>query len=109
LKQDERSGLVQLTAFDQYYRGKPRLQNLSIVLQANIKELLNLLVSGKLSAISLPDQEGLAENLKSLQDKYQIIRTTTGKSTVLHIQARSLLERLPNNHETNWNAHLWYI
>ena len=108
LKQDERSGLVQLTAFDQYYRGKPRLQNLSIVLQANIKELLNLLVSGKLSAISLPDQEGLAENLKSLQDKYQIIRTTTGQSTVLHIQARSLLERLPNNHETNWNAHLWY-
>lgn len=108
LKQDERSGLVQLTAFDQYYRGKPRLQNLSIVLQANIKELLNLLVSGKLSAISLPDQEGLAENPKSLQDKYQIIRTTTGQSTVLHIQARSLLERLPNNHETNWNAHLWY-
>ena len=59
--------------------------------------------------VTLPDQEGLAEKLKSIKDKYQIIRTTTGKSTVLCVQARSLLERLPNNCETTWNAHLRYV
>ncbi len=109
LKQDGKSGLVQLQAFAPYYRGQPRLQNLSIMLQADVRGLLNLLMAGKLSAITLPDQEGLAEKLQSLQDKYQIIRTTTGKTTLLHVQSRSLLERLPNNYESNWNAHLWYI
>jgi peptide/nickel transport system substrate-binding protein len=109
LKQDGKSGFVQLKAFDQYYRGKPRLQNLSIVLQSDIKGLLNRLITGELITIALPDQEGLADKLQSLQNKYQIVRTTTGKTTVLHVQSRSLLERLPNNYETNWNSHLWYI
>lgn len=109
LKQDGKSGVVQLKAFEQYYLGTPRSQTLSIALQPNIKVLIQRLVAGELNAIVLPDQEGLAEKLKSPQDKYQIIRTTTGGSTVLHIQSRSLLERLPNNYETAWNAHLWYI
>jgi peptide/nickel transport system substrate-binding protein len=109
LKQDGKSGVVQLKAFEQYYLGTPRSQTLSIALQPDVNGLLKLLVSGRLNAITLPDQEGLAEKLKSLQDKYQIIRTTTGKMTVLHVQSRSLLERLPNNYETAWNAHLWYI
>ena len=109
LKQDGKSGTILLKAFEKYYLGTPRLKNLSIVMQPDINHLLKLLVSGQLDAITMPDQEGLAEKLKSVKDKYQIIRTTTGKSTVLHVQARSLLERLPNNYETNWNAHLWYI
>ena len=113
LKQDGKSGIVRLKAFEKYYLGTPRLKNLSIALQPDVTILLKLLVSGQLNAIMMPDQEGLAEKLTSLQDKYQVIRirtrTTTGKSTVLHVQARSLLERLPNNYETNWNAHLWYI
>ena len=113
LKQDGKSGTVRLKAFEKYYLGTPRLKNLSIALQPDVTILLKLLVSGQLNAIMMPDQEGLAEKLTSLQDKYQVIRirtrTTTGKSTVLHVQARSLLERLPNNYETNWNAHLWYI
>lgn len=109
LKQDGKSGIVRLKAFEKYYLGTPRLKNLSIVMQPDINYLLKLLGSGQLEAVMMPDQEGLAEKLKSIKDKYQIIRTTTGKSTVLHVQARSLLERLPNNYETNWNAHLWYI
>lgn len=108
LKQDGKSGLVRLKAFEQYYLGKPRLQNLSIMMQANTRGLLNLLTSGEVGAIALPDQEGLADNLSSLQEKYHIIRTTTGNSAMLHLQTRALLERLPNDYETNWNAHLWY-
>lgn len=109
LNYHSKPSILQLKAFDLYYLGTPRLQNLSIALQPDIKVLIQRLVAGELNAIMLPDQEGLAEDLKSLQDKYQIIRTTTGGSTVLHIQSRSLLERLPNNYETAWNAHLWYI
>jgi peptide/nickel transport system substrate-binding protein len=109
LKLGEKSGLVQLKAFDRYYLGTPRLQNLLILLQPGIDDLLKLLIIGRLNAITLPEQEGLDEKLKSLEDKYQIIRTTTGKTKLVHVQARSLLERLPNNYETDWNAHLWYI
>ena len=111
LNQNGKSGVVQLKAFEQYYRGTPRLQNLSIALQPDIDVSIKLLVAGRLNAIVLPDSEDrvLAEKLKSLEDKYQIIRTTTGKRRVVHVQDRSLRERLPNNYETNWNAHLWYI
>lgn len=108
LKQDGKSGNVQLKAFEQYYLGAPRLKTLSIELQPDVDVLIRLLVSGQLKAIVLPDARGLTERLKSLGDRYQIIRTTTGSSTVLHVQDRSLLERLPNNYETAWNAHLWY-
>ncbi len=116
LKQDGKSGVVQLKAFEQYYLGTPRLQNLSIALQPDIDVLIRLLVAGRLNAIMLPEPEGveLAEKLKSLEGKYQIIRTTTrgktrGITRVVHVQSRSLRERLPNNYETDWNAHLWYI
>lgn len=111
LNQSGKPGIVQLKAFDQYYLGKPRLQNLSIALQPDIDVLIQLLVAGRLNAIMLPEQEDveLAKKLKSLEDKYQIIRTTRGKTRVVHVQDRSLRERLPNNYETDWNAHLWYI
>jgi ABC-type transport system substrate-binding protein len=74
-------GIVQLKAFEQYYLGTPRLQNLSIALQPDINVLIQRLVAGELNAIVLPDTEDveLAEKLKSLEDKYQIIRTTRGK------------------------------
>jgi peptide/nickel transport system substrate-binding protein len=113
LNQNGKSGIVQLKAFEQYYLGTPRLQNLSIALEANINVLIQQLVAGELNAIKLPDSEDveLAKKLKSLEDKYQIIRHTTpieGRS-VVYVQDRSLRERLPNNYETNWNAHLWYI
>jgi len=104
--------MVQLKAFEQYYRGTPRLQNLSIALQPDINILTGLLIAGRLNAIVLPDPEEsvlVAERLKSLEGRYQIIRTTIGKRRVVHLQDRSLRERLPNNYETNWNAHLWYI
>ena len=109
LKQDGKSGTVRLKAFEKYYLGTPRLKNLSIALQPDVTILLKLLVSGRLHAVTLPDQEGLAEKLNSIKDKYQVIRTTIGRSTMLNVQSRLLLERLPNNYETNWNAHLWYI
>jgi peptide/nickel transport system substrate-binding protein len=111
LNQNEKSGIVQLKAFEQYYQGTPRLQNLSIALQPDINVSIQLLVAGQLNAIVLPHSEDvvLAEKLKSLEDNYQIIRTTTGRRRVVHVQDRSLRERLPNNYETDWNAHLWYI
>ena len=111
LNQSGKPGIVQLKAFDQYYLGTPRLQNLSIALQPDINVLIQLLVAGRLNAIMLPEPEDvvLAEKLKSLEGKYQIIRTTRGKTRVVHVQDRSLRERLPNNYETDWNAHLWYI
>ena len=109
LKQDGKSGIVRLKAFEKYYLGTPRSKNLSITQQPDVTLLLKLLVSGRLHAVTLPDQEGLAEKLKSLQDKYQVIRTTIGRSTMLNVQSRLLLERLPNNYETNEKAHLWYI
>jgi len=116
LNQNGKSGIVQLKAFEQYYLGTPRLQNLSIALQPDIDFLIQLLVAGQLNAIMLPEPEDveLAEKLKSLEGKYQIIRTTTRGKTrgiprVVHVQDRSLRERLPNNYETDWNAHLWYI
>jgi peptide/nickel transport system substrate-binding protein len=108
LKQQDDSGTVQLKAFEQYYLGTPRSKNLTIVSQPDINSLLKQLVSGQLNAIMLPDQEGLAEKLTEKLKAFQIIRTITGKLAILHIQARSLRERLPNNYETNWNAHLWY-
>jgi peptide/nickel transport system substrate-binding protein len=111
LNQSGKPGIVQLKAFDQYYLGTPRLQNLSIALQPDINVSIQRLVAGELNAIVLPESEDveLAKKLKSLEDKYQIIRTTTGKRRVVHVQERSLRERLPNNYETDWNAHLWYI
>ena len=111
LRLGRNSGIVKLKAFDQYYLGTPRLQNLSIALQPDIDVLIQQLVAGRLNAIVLPDSEDveLAKKLKSLADKYQITRTTTGITTVVHVQDRSLRERLPNNYETDWNAHLWYI
>jgi peptide/nickel transport system substrate-binding protein len=110
LEGEKKSGLVQLEAFDNYYLGAPRSKTLSIALSPDANRLLKLLIGGYVMAITLPDQEGLAEKLKpSLQGKYQIIRTTIGQSKVLQIQNRSLLERTPNNYETNWNAHLWYL
>jgi peptide/nickel transport system substrate-binding protein len=111
LNQSGKPGIVQLKAFDQYYLGTPRLQNLSIALQPDINILIQRLVAGELNAIVLPDSEDveLAKKLKSLEDKYQIIRTTRGERRVVHVQDRSLRERLPNKYETNWNAYLWYI
>lgn len=115
LNQNGKSGIVQLKAFEQYYLGTPRLQNLSIALQPNIDVLIQQLVAGRLNAIVLPEPEDvvLAEKLKSLEGKYQITRTTRGqtreKTRVVYVQDRSLRERLPNNYETDWNAHLWYI
>lgn len=102
--------IMQLKAFDQYYLGTPRLQNLSITLLPD-DLLIQRLVAGQLNAIVLPDTEDgvLAQKLKSLEGKYQIIRTTRGKIKVVHVQDRALRERLPNNYETDWNAHLWYI
>jgi peptide/nickel transport system substrate-binding protein len=112
LNQNGKSGIVQLQAFDQYYLGTPRLQNLSIALQPDINVSIKLLVAGRLNAIVLPDPEEsllVAEQLELLEDKYLIIRTTTGTRRVVHVQDRSLRERLPNNYETNGNAHLWYL
>jgi peptide/nickel transport system substrate-binding protein len=113
LNQNGKSGIVQLKALDQYYLGTPRLQNLSIALQPDINVLIQRLVAGELNAIVLPDSEDveLAKKLKSLEDKYQIIRHSTPLAikNVVYVQERSLGERLPNNYETNWNAHLWYI
>ena len=111
LKLGGKLGLVQLKAFDQYYLGTPRLQNLSIALQPDINVSIQLLVAGQLNAIVLPEPEDvvLAEKLKSLEGKYQIIRTRRGRTRVVHVQDRSLRERLPHNYETDWNAHLWYI
>jgi peptide/nickel transport system substrate-binding protein len=102
--------IMQLKAFEQYYLGRPRLQNLSITLLAD-DLLIQRLVAGQLNAIVVPDTEDavLAGKLKPLEGKYQIIRTTRGERKVVHVQERSLRERLPNNYETNWNAHLWYI
>lgn len=111
LNQNGKPPIVQLKAFDQYYLGTPRLQNLSIALQPDINVLIQRLVAGELNAIVLPDTEDavLAGKLKPLEGKYQIIRTTRGKIKVVHVQDRSLRERLPNNYETDWNAHLWYL
>jgi peptide/nickel transport system substrate-binding protein len=103
--------ILSLTAFEQYYLGRPRLQYLLIRVMQDINVLIQGLVAGALNALVLPDTEDveLAKKLKSLEEKYQIIRTTRGKRRVVHLQDRSLRERLPNNYETNWNAHLWYI
>jgi hypothetical protein len=104
--------IVQLKAFEQYYLGTPRLQNLSIALQPDINVLIQRLVAGELNAIVLPENKKdavLAGTLEQLEGKYQIIRTTRGIRSAVHVQDRSLRERLPNNYETNWNAHLWYI
>jgi hypothetical protein len=103
--------ILSLTAFEQYYLGRPRLQYLLIRVMQDINVLIQGLVAGALHALVLPDTEDveLAKKLKSLEEKYQIIRTTRGKRRVVHLQDRSLRERLPNNYETNWNAHLWYI
>jgi peptide/nickel transport system substrate-binding protein len=112
LNQSGKPAIVQLRAFEQYYLGKPRLQNLSIALQPDINVLIEQLVAGELNAIKLPDSQDveLAKKLKSLEDKYQIIRHSTARGRgVVHVQDRALRERLPNKYETNWNAHLWYI
>jgi len=110
LNQNGQSGIVQLRAFEQYYLGKPRLKNLSIALQPDINVLFTRLVAGELNAIVVPDTEdaALAGKLKPLEEKYQIIRTTRGQRKVVHLQERSLRERLPNNYD-NRNAHLWYF
>ena len=111
LNYHSKPSIMQLKAFDQYYLGTPRLQNLSIALQPDIDVLIQQLVAGRLNAIVLPDSEDveLPKKLKSLEDKYQITRTTRGQTRVVYVQDRSLRERLPNNYETDWNAHLWYI
>jgi peptide/nickel transport system substrate-binding protein len=112
LEQNGKTGLVRLQAFDQYHGGTPRLKTLSIMLQPNSKILLDLLLSGRLSAIILPDQPGLLAKFTVRRDRYQVIQTTTGMTKMLHVTyvpSRPLLERLPNNYETEWNAHLWYV
>jgi len=85
LNQNGKSGIVQLKAFDKYYLGTPRLQNLSIALEPNINVLIQRLVAGELNAIVLPDTEDavLAGKLKPLEDKYQIIRTKRGEIRVV--------------------------
>ncbi len=106
-----KSGLVKLEAFENYYLGAPRTRSLSIALSPDANRLLKLLIGGYVTAITLPYQEGLVEKLKASlpTDNYQMIQTPIGQSMVLHVQARSLLERQPNDYETNWNAHLWYL
>ncbi len=109
-QRDKKSALVKLEAFGNYYLGAPRTRSLSIALSTDANRLLKLLIGGSVMAITLPDQEGLAEKLQaSLKDNYQIIRTAIGSSRVLQVQSRSLLERVPNDYETNWNAYLWYL
>lgn len=103
--------IMQLKAFEQYYLGRPRLQNLSITLLPD-DLLIQRLVAGQLNAIVLPDTEDavLAGKLKPLEgSKYQITRTTRGTRRVVHVQDRALRERLPNSYESDWNAHLWYF
>jgi hypothetical protein len=108
LNQSGKPPIVQLKAFEQYYLGRPRLQNLSIALLPD-DLLIQRLVAGQLNAIVLPEHVELGKSLKLPADKYQTISTTRGKTRVVHVQERALRERLPNNYETNWNAHLWYI
>ena len=108
LNQYGKPPIVQLKAFDQYYLGTPRLQNLSIALLPD-DVLIQRLVAGQLNAIVLPEDVELAKKLRLPADKYQTISTTRGKTRVVHVQERALRERLPNNYETDWNAHLWYI
>lgn len=88
--------------------GAPRLDRIVISVLGQLDVVTEVVSTQKYSAAVLPDTEKLHSQFNNRKD-WTIIPTPLNKPELLYLQSSSLQERLPNDFDTNWNAHLWYF
>ncbi|NEP49387.1 MAG: hypothetical protein F6K65_11405 [Moorea sp. SIO3C2] len=99
---------IVLNAFPNYVKGTPRLDRIVISVLGQLDVVTEVVSSNKYSAAVLPYTDKLHSQFNNRKD-WTVIPTPLNKPELLHLQSSSLQERLPNDFDTNWNAHLWYF
>ncbi|EGJ32122.1 MULTISPECIES: ABC transporter substrate-binding protein [Moorena] len=99
---------IVLNAFPKYVKGAPRLDRIVISVLGQLDAVTEVVSSNKYNAAVLPYTEKLYSQFNNRKD-WTVIPTPLNKPELLHLQSSSLQERLPNDFDTNWNAHLWYF
>jgi len=95
-----------LDAFDAYFRGRPRLDRITM-LHRTPKDLIRLAMEGEVQALVLPNHPPLRDPLSRLPG-WSLFSTSDDRSAGLLAQHRDLCERMPDSPDLTWNAHLWY-
>ncbi|NEO76943.1 ABC transporter substrate-binding protein [Moorena sp. SIO4G3] len=99
---------IVLNAFPNYVKGAPRLDRIVISILGQLDVVTEVVSTQKYNAAVLPYTEKLYSQFNNRKD-WTVIPTPLNKPELLHLQSSSLQERLPNDFDTNWNAHLWYF
>ncbi|NEO68298.1 ABC transporter substrate-binding protein [Moorena sp. SIO3H5] len=99
---------IVLNAFPKYVKGRPRLDRIVISVLGQLDVVTEVVSTQKYSAAVLPYTEKLYSQFNNRKD-WTVIPTPLNKPELLHLQSSSLQERLPNDFDSNWNAHLWYF
>jgi peptide/nickel transport system substrate-binding protein len=102
------SGQIVLSSFADYMLGAPRLGR--IVLRTNVDPTLlkQLLMKLQVDAAAFAYSKQLQEELTAVAGLV-LTPVPTSFPRLLHAQRKSVLERVPNEADTTWNAHLWYL
>src|SRR3712207_3757168 len=56
----------------------------------------------------VPFSTDLLAQLKT-SDRLSVTQLPATGPTLIHAQSKQVRERVPNELDTNWNAHLWYV
>jgi hypothetical protein len=65
-------------------------------------------MSHQVLAATLPYIEGFETEL-ARRGEWLVVAIKDKQQPLLHVQSKRIHERLPNQHDVNWNAHLWYV
>ncbi|OLT61084.1 ABC transporter substrate-binding protein [Moorena bouillonii] len=98
---------IQLSAFPDYWQGTPRFDQIVIPVICDHNQLLDMVLSHKVSAAVIPYSKDLAKTLRENQE-LTVVPLTQSQPQLLQVQSTRIQERMPNRFNTNWNAHLWY-
>lgn len=108
---------IDLNAFPKYLGGKPKLDQIQIQMGMSTVQLMQMLDDPQPVSVNFPDSESLKKQL-SHRDRY-LIRSVPGAAPILDsfqgtpallvVQSEQLRERSPNQFDSDWNAHLWYL
>jgi peptide/nickel transport system substrate-binding protein len=102
------SEAFKLTAFRKYFQGQPRLDAIALLTISDSQKLLNLMREGIASAMVLPYDEKLYNQIKATPE-WIVQPVPASAPTLIHIQSKLVFERQPNTFDLTWNAHLWYV
>jgi hypothetical protein len=109
--------MIELTAFPRYLQGKPKLDQICIHMGMKEDELMQMIDDNQPIIANFNYSEKLESSLsntkryiiKPIPAFAPILNSVQFSSRVLTIQSHQIQERFPNQFNSNWNAHLWYL